>query len=132
MPTISRRLNNLDELPMALDEIGQQLRFHTESGFTLEEASGYAGQLSEVQKILVPLWKERLTDRGYELLVDCDPVLGGFLRIRILPEGGDPVVVFAESYARFNSEMCDGSFHQYVYQRVLCYEDGLASGRVPL
>jgi len=42
------------------------------------------------------------------------------------------VVVFAESYAHFNSEMCDGSCYQYVYQKVLCYQDGLASGRVAL
>ena len=44
----------------------------------------------------------------------------------------EPVVVFLESYVHFNSEMCDGSCYQYVYQRVLCYEEGLATGRVPL
>ena len=47
-------------------------------------------------------------------------------------EGVEPVEVFAESYSRFNSEMYDGSCYQYVYQKVLCYEDALASGRVRL
>jgi hypothetical protein len=64
--------------------------------------------------------------------VDCDPVLGGFLRIRVVPKGSAPIDAFVESYTRFNAEMCDGSCHQYVYQRVLCYQDGLASGRVAL
>lgn len=132
MPTISRHLSDLNELPTVLDDIGEQLRYHTESGFTLEEANAYAGQLGEIQKILMPLWSERLEGRRYGMQLDCDPSLGGFLRIRVLPDGGAPVDVFTESYARFNAEMCDGSFHQYVYQRVLCYQDGLASGRVPL
>jgi hypothetical protein len=132
MPKISRRLSDLNALPQALEAVGEQLRYHTESGFTLEEANAYAGQLGEIQKILVPLWRQRLEGRAYGLQLDCDPSLGGFLRIRALPEGGAPVEVFTESYVRFNAEMCDGSCHQYVYQKVLCYEDGLASGRVPL
>jgi hypothetical protein len=132
MLRISQRVNQLSELPGVLEEVRKQLQYHTESGFTAEEANGYAQQLDDLETILIPGWRERLKDAAYEVDVECVPVLGGFIKIKIQREGEEPVVVFTESYAHFNSEMCDGSCYQYVYQKVLCYEDGLASGRVPL
>lgn len=132
MATISHRLSDVNELPPVLEDIAERLRYHTESGLTLEEANAYADQLGEVRKTLLPAWQQRLEGRAYEVQVDGDPMLGGFLRIRVVPQRGAPVDVFLESYAPFNAEMCDGSCHQYVYQRVLCYQDGLASGRVAL
>jgi hypothetical protein len=125
-------VNDLSKLPAVLREVRGQLQYHTESGFSAEEADGYAQQLDDLESILIPEWKSRLKDSTYEIDVECVPMLGGFLKITVHREGVKPVVVFAESYAHFNSEMCDGSCYQYVYQKVLCYEDGLASGRVPL
>jgi hypothetical protein len=132
MNRISHRLHDLSELASVLHEVRKQLQYHTESGFSGEEANGYAQQSDEIEAILVPLWKERLAGSSYEVSVDCVPSLGGFLKISVKRGGADPVTVFAESYVKFNSEMCDGSCYQYVYQKVLCYEDALNSGRVPL
>lgn len=132
MGRISRRLNNVADLPAAFEELRHHLKYHTESGFSVEEANGYAQQIDEIEAILIPAWKERLSDTAYEIQTDCQPTLGGFLKIRVLREGAAPVEVFAESYAHFNSEMCDGSCYQYVYQKVLCYRDALSSGRVAL
>ena len=132
MIRITRRLNDVTQLPSVLDEVRKSLQYHTESGFTAEEANGYAQQLDDLQSILIPAWQERLQGVAHQVELDCNPTLGGFIRIRIAREGANPVDVFVESYAHFNSEMCDGSCYQYVYQRVLCYEEGLASGRVPL
>ena len=132
MIRISQRVNDLSKLPAVLGELRKQLQYHTESGFSTEEADGYAQQLDDLESILMPEWRARLAGSAYEIDVECVPALGGFLKITVHRAGGKPVVVFAESYAHFNSEMCDGSCYQYVYQKVLCYEDGLASGRVPL
>ena len=132
MGRITQRLNDLTELPSAFNELRHRLKYHTESGFSVEEANGYAQQMDDIEDILVPVWKERLGDTSYEILIDSDPALGGFLKIRVIREGLDPVEIFAEAYAHFNSGMCDGSCYQYVYQKVLCYKDALASGRVPL
>jgi hypothetical protein len=132
MKKISKRLNDLNDLPAALHQVRDQLKYHTESGFTAEEANGYAQQLDDVERILIPAWEERLRDTSYEIMVDSSPNLGGFLRIKVIREGSKPIEVFTENYAHFNSEMCDGSCYQYVYQKVLCYEEGLATGRVPL
>jgi hypothetical protein len=132
MPRVSQYLNDLSELSVVLEDIRKQLAYHTESGFTAEEANGYAEQLDDLESILVPKWAERLKGTAYALEVLCIPELGGFIKISIQREGVEPIEVFAESYARFNSEMYDGSCYQYVYQKVLCYEDALASGRVRL
>jgi len=132
MIRISRRSDDVKKLPVLLDEVRKRLQYHTESGFSAEEANGYAQQLDDIETILVPKWEERLRDGSYEVVVDASPNLGGFLKIKITREGAAPVEVFTESYAHFNSEMCDGSCYQYVYQKVLCYEEGLATGRVPL
>jgi hypothetical protein len=132
MIKITKRLSNLNELPSALHEVRERLQYHTESGFTAEEANGYAQQLDDVEKILIPAWEKRLRDNAYEIEVDSSPNLGGFLKIKVIREGAKPVEVFTENYAHFNSEMCDGSCYQYVYQKVLCYEEGLETGRVLL
>lgn len=132
MIRICKHVNDITKLPSVFDEVRRNLKYHTESGFSMEEANGYAQQLDEIHDILIPAWKERLLDTPYEVLTECQPSLGGFLRIRVIREGSEPVEVFAESYAHFNSEMCDGSCYQYVYQKVLCYEDALSSGRVTL
>ena len=129
---IQHTLKDIAKLPDVLHEIREHLRYHTESGFTTEEANGYAQQLDEVEAILLPEWKKRLGRAACEIRVDALPFLGGFMKIVIQRPEGDPVVVFAESYAHFHADMCDGSCYQYVYQKVLCYQDGLASGRVPL
>ncbi len=132
MIRIHRRLDTLEQLPPLFEEIRHHLQFHTESGFSIEEANGYAQQLEEVEKILLPLWKARLGEESYAVQVDAALGLHGFIRIQILRAGKAPVTVFSESYGHFNAEMCDGSFYQFVYQRVLCYRDGLASGRIDL
>jgi len=129
---ISQRFNDVTALPSVLHEIRERLQYHTESGFTAEEANSYAQQLDEIEAILLPAWRARLGDAAYEIAVEAMPILGGFLKMTVEREGSNPVVVFAESYIRFNSEMCDGSCYQYVYQKVLCYDEGLASGRIPL
>jgi hypothetical protein len=132
MNRISRQADDLTGLSSAFGEVRKALRYHTESGFTMEEANGYAQQLDDVGEILFPAWRERLDGASYRVYLDCSPRMGGYVKVRIAKEGADPVVVFAESYARFNSEMCDGSCYQYVYQKVLCYQDALESGRVAL
>jgi hypothetical protein len=132
MNHITKQLNDVAELPSVLHEVREKLKYHTESGFTAEEANGYAQQLDEIEEILLPLWKERLQGADYQLAVDCTPQLAGFLKIKVMRVDEKPVEVFAESYGHFNSEMCDGSCYQYVYQKVLCYRDGLQTGRVAL
>jgi hypothetical protein len=132
MTRISQSVNDIAELPGVFEELRHKLKYHTESGFTTEEANGYAEQLDDIEKILLPAWKSRLESSAHEVSVACNPVLGGFLKISVTRDGSAPVEVFVESYAHFNSEMCDGSCYQYVYQKVLCYEDALSSGRVTL
>jgi hypothetical protein len=132
MPRITKRVSDLAELPAVLDEVHQLLQYHTESGFSGEEANGYAQQLEDLKEVLIPAWRERLADSGYAIEVVAVPELGGFLKIAIERAGAAPVQVFTESYGHFNAEMFDGSCNQYVYQRVLCYLEGLESGRVPL
>lgn len=132
MIRIHHRLDTLEQLPSLFKDIRHHLQFHTESGFSTEEAEGYAQQLEEVEAILLPLWKARLGEKPYAVQVDGALGLHGFIRIQILREGKEAVPVFSESYGHFNAEMCDGSFYQFVYQRVLCYQDGLESGRVDL
>lgn len=132
MTRFSQRVNDVSKLPSVFEELRHNLKYHTESGFTTEEANGYAEQLDDIEKVLLPAWKDRLEGSDHEVAVESSPILGGFLKIRVLRENQDPVEIFTESYAHFNSEMCDGSCYQYVYQKVLCYEDALSSGRVPL
>jgi hypothetical protein len=132
MSRIDQQFPDLEALHSAFQEIQKQLRYHTESGFTAEEANGYAQQLDDLEERLVPAWRKKLGDTPYTVMLECSPKLGGFLKIKINRKDAEPVVVFLESYVHFNSEMCDGSCYQYVYQRVLCYEEGLATGRVPL
>jgi hypothetical protein len=132
MSLFSQRVSDVSKLPSVFDGLRHKLKYHTESGFTIEEANGYAEQLDDIEKVLVPAWQDRLQDSAYEIAVEGRPILGGFLTIRVYRDKQDPVEVFAESYAHFNSEMCDGSCYQYVYQKVLCYEDALSTGRVPL
>ena len=132
MARLSQQVDDLSKLRAVLQDLRKQLVYHTDLGFTAEEANGYAQQLEELGSILIPKWEDRLKDATYTVDVQCIPTLGGFIKISIQREGTAPVEVFAESYARFNSEMYDGSCYQYVYQKVLCYEDALASGRVRL
>jgi hypothetical protein len=132
MIRIDQRVHHLDKLPAVLEEVRHQLQYHTESGFTTEEANGYAQQLEDLEGLLIPEWRERLENCDYAIDVVAVPELAGFLKITVEREGAKPVQVFAESYSHFNSEMFDGSCNQYVYQRILCYLDGLASGRVRL
>jgi hypothetical protein len=132
MSRFSERVNDVSELPSVFDELRHKLKYHTESGFTTEEANGYAEQLDDIEKVLLPAWEDRLKGTPHQISVESRPVLGGFLTIRVHRDEQDPVEVFAESYAHFNSEMCDGSCYQYVYQKVLCYEDALSTGRVAL
>lgn len=133
MPRVEQRITDLAELPPILKQVGSQLQYHTESGFTGEEANAYAQQLEDLEELLIPAWRERLGDAaGYAVEVLAVPELRGFIKLRIARDGTDPVVVFTESYAHFNSEMFDGSCNQYVYQRVLCYKEGLESGRIAL
>lgn len=132
MGSINQRANSLFELSSLLQNVRSQLAYHTESGFTGEEANSYAEQIDDVQEILVPQWRKRLKGTSYAVDIQCVPTFGGFLKIKVERAGTDPIEVFSESYARFNSEMFDGSCHQYLYQRVLCYEDDLACGRVSL
>jgi hypothetical protein len=133
MPRVEQRLTELTELPAVLNEVGSLLQYHTESGFTSEEANAYAQQLEDLEALLIPAWREHLKDAaGYVVEVLAVPELRGFIKIRIGSEGAEPVVVFTESYSHFNSEMFDGSCNQYVFQRVLCYKEGLESGRIPL
>ena len=132
MNRINQRLNDLSGLPSVFNDIQKQLRYHTESGFTSEEADGYAQQMEDIEEVLIPLWQSKLEQKKYNIVVDCAPKLGGFLKISVQWEEAQSVDVFAASYNHYNSEMCDGSCYQYVYQKVLCYKDGLASGRVVL
>ncbi|MCU0835493.1 MAG: hypothetical protein MUC77_13860 [Chromatiaceae bacterium] len=132
MDRIIQSLNDIAKLPAAFDELRHHLKYHTESGFSVEEANGYAQQMDDIEAILIPAWKAKLRNTTYEVFVDSQPTLGGFLKVRVAREGSAPIEVFAESYTHFNSEMCDGSCYQYVYQKVLCYRDGLSSGRVAL
>jgi len=132
MSRIKHELADLDALHAALQEVRKSLEYHTESGFTAEEANGYAQQLDDIEEKLVPVWREKLGDAPYAVQLDSSPKLGGFLKIKVNRDGAEPVEVFHENYAHFDAEMCDGSCYQYVYQRVLCYQEGLATGRVPL
>jgi hypothetical protein len=132
MDRINQRVDSLAALSDVLQDVHDQLQYHTESGFTEEEANSYGQQIHDLQKVLIPEWEKRLKADSYTIDVQCVPALGGFLKIRIQRHGAEPVEVFAESYARFNSDMFDGSCYQYVYQKVLCYQEGLDSGRVPL
>lgn len=132
MNRINEQLDDLSDLPAVFQQVQEQLRFHTETGFTTEEANGYAQQMDDIEEVLMPLWRAKLEGAKYHVVVDCLPKLGGFLKIKAAREEGPTVDIFVESYGHFNSEMCDGSCYQYVYQKVLCYKDGLASGRVPL
>lgn len=132
MARITQSLDDIAKLPAAFDELRSHLKYHTESGFSVEEANGYAQQIDDIEAILIPAWKARLEKTKYEIHTDAEPALGGFLKIKVQREGSAPVEVFAESYVRFNSVMCDGSCYQYVYQKVLCYRDALSSGRVAL
>ena len=132
MKRINEQLDNLSGLPSVFVQIQEKLRFHTESGFTSEEADGYAQQMDDIGEVLMPLWRTKLEGAKYSIVVDCAPKLGGFLKITAVRKDAPAVEIFTESYSHFNSEMCDGSCYQYVYQKVLCYKDGLASGRVPL
>ncbi len=132
MNRIYQQLNNLSELPPLLKEASSKLQYHTESGFEADEASAYSQQLSDIEEILIPEWQARLGDSKYQISFECNPGLGGFLKIKIARDGTDPVEVFAESYVHFNAEMCDGSCYQYVYQKVLCFQEGLETKRVDL
>ena len=132
MNRITKRLDDLAKLPSVLDELKERLCYQAELGFTAEESNGYAQQLDDIKEILIPAWAERLHDTQYEILVDCSPKRGGFIKIKVLRGESKPVEVFAESYSSFNAEMCDGSCYQYVYQKVVCFKEGLHSGRVPL
>jgi len=130
MKRIERHSSDLAELPQVLHDLKGMLKYHTESGFSAEEADGYAQQLDDIESILVPMWQERLGGTPCDVEVVCTPRLGGFLKIRVSRDQAPAVEVFAESYGHFNAEMCDGSCYQYVYQKVLCYRDALESGRV--
>lgn len=132
MNRIYQQLNKLSELPPLFKEVRSKLQYHTESGFEVDEASSYAQQLSDIEEILIPDWEARLGDSKYQITFECSPQLGGFVMLKIARDGADPVVVFTESYIHFNSEMCDGSCYQYVYQKVLCYQEGLVTKRVNL
>lgn len=128
---IRKQSDDVTKLSSLFKEVREQLQYHTESGFSAEEANGYAQQLDDIEKNLIPDWKARLGDTPHEVILESNPILGGYLKIKIVRDG-KPVEVFAESYGHFNSEMCDGSCYQYVYQKVLCYKEGLTTGRVPL
>ena len=132
MNRIYKELHDLDELPSTFREVSDKLQYHTESGLTLDEASAYAQQLSDIEEILIPEWQKKLTDSKYLIILECIPQLNGFLKIKITRENADPVEVFTESYAHFNAGMCDGSCYQYVYQKVICYKEGLETKRVDL
>ena len=132
MKRIIQQMNELDELPALFNELRDKLQYHTESGFGEDEASAFAQQLSDIEAVLIPDWRKRLSGSKYQIGIECSPQLGGFLKMTISRDGAEPVVVFAESYIHFNSEMCDGSCYQYVYQKVLCYQEGLETGRVAL
>ena len=132
MNRIYKELHDLDELPSPFREVSDKLQYHTESGLTLDEASAYAQQLSDIEEILIPEWQKKLTDSKYLIILECIPQLNGFLKIKITRENADPVEVFTESYAHFNAGMCDGSCYQYVYQKVICYKEGLETKRVDL
>ncbi|MGD8590452.1 MAG: hypothetical protein PVG22_16640 [Chromatiales bacterium] len=132
MNKIYKELHDLGEFPATFQEVSSKLLYHTESGLTLDEASAYAQQLSDIEEILIPEWRKRLENSKYFIIFECVPQLNGFVRIKIAREGSDPVEVFTESYIHFNAEMCDGSCYQYVYQKVLCYKEGLETKRVDL
>ena len=132
MNRINKELHDLDGLPALFKEVSHKLQYHTESGLTVDEASSYAQQLSDIEKILIPEWRTRLADSRYVIIFECTPQLNGFLKIKIARETADPVEVFTESYAHFNAGMCDGSCYQYVYQKVICYKEGLETKRVDL
>jgi hypothetical protein len=132
MNRIYKELHDLDELPSTFKEVSDKLQYHTESGLTLDEASAYAQQLSDIEEILIPEWRTRLADSGYLVIFECTPQLNGFLKIKIARESAGPVEVFTESYAHFNAGMCDGSCYQYVFQKVICYKEGLETKRVDL
>jgi hypothetical protein len=132
MNRIHKELHNLSELPAIFKDVIGKLQYHTESGLTLDEASAYAQQLSDIEDVLIPAWQQRLGESKYLIIFECIPQLEGFLKIKIAREGRDPLEVFTESYAHFNAGMCDGSCYQYVYQKVICYKEGLETNRVDL
>jgi hypothetical protein len=132
MNRIDKESDSLNELPSIFQEISGKLQYHTESGLSLDEASAYAQQLSDIEEVLIPEWRKRLGDSKYLIKLECIPQLNGFLKIKIARERSDPVEVFTESYAHFNAGMCDGSCYQYVYQKVICYKEGLETKRVDL
>ena len=130
MNRVYQQLNQLSELPPLFKEVRKQLQYHTESGFSVDEASAYAQQLSDIEEVLIPEWQARLGDSKYQITFECSPQLGGFIKISIAREGAEPAEVFAEPYIHFNAEMCDGSCYQYVYQKVICFKEGLETKRV--
>lgn len=132
MNRIIRQLTQLSELPTLFEEVRGKLQYHTESGLDADEASAYAQQISDIEDILIPEWRARLGDSKYQITLECSPQLGGFIKIKIAREGANPVEVFADSYIHFNAGMCDGSCYQYVYQRVLCFREGLETQRIDL
>jgi hypothetical protein len=128
MHRIHNQANSLADLPTLLHDLKVMLQYHTESGFSMEEANSYAQQLDDIQSVLLPLWHQRLDDQPYHVEVRCTPRLGGFLEIKVSLEHSAPLELFAQSYGHFDAEMCDGSCYQYVYQQVLCYKSGLEAG----
>ena len=132
MKRIYKELHNLSQLPATFEEIRNQLQYHTESGLSLDEASAYAQQLNDIKEILVPAWQTKLGNTDYFINLECIPQLNGFIKIKITKDKAEPVEVFTESYTHFNAGMCDGSCYQYVYQRVICYKEGLETKRVNL
>jgi hypothetical protein len=132
MNRIYQELHNLSELPTTFKETSNKLQYHTDTGFSLDEANAYAQQLSDIEEILIPDWQTRLGDSKYLIIFECNPQLGGYVKIKIARDGADPVEVFAENYIHFNAEMCDGSCYQYVYQKVICFQEGLKTKRVNL
>ena len=132
MNRIYKELHDLSELPSIFKAVNDKLQYHTESGLTLDEASAYAQQLNDIKETLIPEWRTRLADARYVIIFECIPQLNGFLKLKIARENAEPVEVFTESYAHFNAGMCDGSCYQYVYQKVICYKEGLETKRVDL
>ena len=73
MNRINQQLNKLSELPPLFKEVRGKLQYHTESGFSVDEASSYAQQLSDIEEILIPDWEARLGDSKYQITFDCSP-----------------------------------------------------------
>ena len=132
MNRIYKELHDFDELSVIFEEIGNKLQYHTESGLTVDEASAYAQQLRDIEEILIPEWQKRLGNSKYVIIFECTPQSNGYLKIKIARDNAEPVEVFTETYVHFNAGMCDGSCYQYVYQKVICYKEGLETKRVDL